>query len=317
MSAVVVVGSGVVGLSCAHELALAGHRVRVLADTDPLGGVSAVAGGLWFPYRARPLERVVPWGLVTRDRLTTLAADPATGVHLVEGLMVDRVGEERPWWAEGLPDVRPARPDELPDGVPAGHVCTVPVVTMTRYLPWLAGRCRSLGVAVEQGRVERVGDLAADVVVVAAGLRSGRLTEDADLLPVRGQVVRVRNPGLRRWVVDGERPDGTAYVLPHGDQVVCGGTAEEGEWGEEPDPEVERGILARCAALEPRLAGAEVVSRAVGLRPGAPAVRLDRREVDGREVVTCYGHGGAGVTLSWGCAVEVVGLVGAGTYPRG
>jgi D-amino-acid oxidase len=27
-------------------------------------------------------------------------------------------------------------------------------------------------------------------------------------------------------------------------------------------------------------------------------------------VVHCYGHGGAGVTLSWGCADDVAALVG-------
>jgi D-amino-acid oxidase len=53
---------------------------------------------------------------------------------------------------------------------------------------------------------------------------------------------------------------------------------------------------------------APVVSVAVGLRPARPSVRL---EAEGR-VVHCYGHGGAGVTLAWGCAVEVAALLGAG-----
>jgi D-amino-acid oxidase len=30
-----------------------------------------------------------------------------------------------------------------------------------------------------------------------------------------------------------------------------------------------------------------------------------------RDVIHCYGHGGAGVTLSWGTADEVVDLVSA------
>ena len=49
----------------------------------------------------------------------------------------------------------------------------------------------------------------------------------------------------------------------------------------------------------------EVVGHKVGLRPARPSVRLERVA----DVVHCYGHGGAGVTLSWGCADEVVSLV--------
>ena len=60
------------------------------------------------------------------------------------------------------------------------------------------------------------------------------------------------------------------------------------------------------ARLVPELATATVVRHQVGLRPARPTVRLER---DGH-VVHCYGHGGAGVTLSWGCADEVVELVG-------
>jgi D-amino-acid oxidase len=68
-------------------------------------------------------------------------------------------------------------------------------------------------------------------------------------------------------------------------------------------------VLDRVQALVPALRGAPVLSRAVGLRPGRPTVRLDRTVVGGRPVVACYGHGGAGMTLSWGCARDVAALV--------
>jgi D-amino-acid oxidase len=44
----------------------------------------------------------------------------------------------------------------------------------------------------------------------------------------------------------------------------------------------------------------------VGLRPARPRPRVDVRFVNGTRVISNYGHGGAGVTLSWGCAREVV-----------
>ena len=54
----------------------------------------------------------------------------------------------------------------------------------------------------------------------------------------------------------------------------------------------------------PQLRGARVLQHRVGLRPVRPAVRIERVG----DVVHCYGHGGSGVTLSWGAADEVVGL---------
>ena len=59
----------------------------------------------------------------------------------------------------------------------------------------------------------------------------------------------------------------------------------------------------------PGLRGAEVLGHRVGLRPARPAVRLEAvPHPDGEPggVVHCYGHGGAGVTLSWGCADDVL-----------
>ena len=66
MARVIVVGAGVVGLSCAVRLLEAGHRVDVVARDLPLETTSAVAAALWYPYRAYPFERVTAW---SRDDL--------------------------------------------------------------------------------------------------------------------------------------------------------------------------------------------------------------------------------------------------------
>jgi D-amino-acid oxidase len=48
-----------------------------------------------------------------------------------------------------------------------------------------------------------------------------------------------------------------------------------------------------------------IVGVSVGLRPSRKEVRLEAEVISGRKVIHNYGHGGAGVTLSWGCADEV------------
>ena len=116
----------------------------------------------------------------------------------------------------------------------------------------------------------------------------------------------VRQVGLREWWLD---TAGTAptYVVPRESDIVIGGTEQHGEWSRTPDPDTAREILDRAAALVPALRGATVLRHVVGLRPARPSVRLERVG----DVVHCYGHGGAGVTLSWGCADEVAVLVGS------
>jgi D-amino-acid oxidase len=277
---------------------------------DPVEATtSAVAAAIWFPYRALPSDAVLRWGTTSLAVLTELADDDATGVRLRPGTVVHRAPEPDLWWGPAVPGHRPATAEELPAGVAAGTRCTLPVVDMRRYLPWLLAGCRAAGAEVVTAPVDRLSDVPGDAVVVAAGLRSGALLDDDSGVPVQGQVVRLADPGLTGWLLDEDNPAGLTYVVPRGDDVVVGGTAVEGATGREPDPDVERAILERACALVPELRGAAVVSRAVGLRPARPTVRLDRTLVDGRPVISCYGHGGSGVTLSWGCAADVVALV--------
>ncbi len=309
---VTVVGGGVIGLMSALALADDGHDVECIRDQPVEATVSRVAGGLWFPYHCEPRERTSLWAKETHDWLVGLAVDPDTGVRVARGTFVGPADPDL-WWADGLPesaDVRPATAAELPAGVGHGTSARLPLVDTGRFLPWLEARCADAGVRSTVARVRDLAEVRADAVVVAAGLRSGALTGDLGLRPGRGQVVRVRNPGIEDWLVD-DGSDGLTYVLPHGDVVVCGGTDVEGDWSTEPDPGATAAVLARCRDRVPVLASAETIDTVVGLRPLASPVRLARDDESGRPVVTNYGHGGAGVTLSWGCAQEVVRLLEA------
>lgn len=314
MTRVTVVGGGVVGLTSALELARAGHDVLCVRDRPLMETVSAVAGGLWFPYHVNPPERVVTWGLTSLRRFEALAERGGMGVRVVEGLLVER-GEPDRWWTEGLRSRwREAAPAELPAGARSGAVARLPMVDGRAFLPWLERQCLYSGVEFAMSRLESLDEFDDGVIVVAAGLSSPRLLGDADLNPSLGQVVHLRDPGLTRWLVDDELPEGMVYVLPHGDRVICGGT--DVPWGSadepkpDPDPQIEAAILDRCRAAVPELADAPVVGRATGLRPVSNAVRLEARHDRGRTVISNYGHGGAGITLSWGCAEEVARMVG-------
>jgi D-amino-acid oxidase len=76
-----------------------------------------------------------------------------------------------------------------------------------------------------------------------------------------------------------------------------------------PDPDEAAAIIARCAAIEPRLRDARVLLHEVGLRPERPTIRLELDARTDTRLVHCYGHGGLGVTVSWGCASEVTALL--------
>jgi D-amino-acid oxidase len=287
-SPVTVVGAGIIGLTCARALREAGHDVRVIARDEPT--VSGVAGGLWLPYATARDERVLGWALETLDWLQ------AQGHPVVEYLHLER---DEPWWLDALPAdrVRHARANELPAGYGRGWVARVVLVELPRHL-------EALG--LHEVEHEDVTSLEAidGLVVNCTGLGARVLAGDETLTAARGQVVHVRAPAGTPCVCD---EDSLTYVLPRADVCVVGGTHQPDDEDTTVRPEETAAILARAAALVPGLAGAPVLGARAGLRP----VRADGPRVarDG-DVIHCYGHGGSGLTLSWGCAQEVVALAG-------
>jgi len=304
MRRVIVVGAGVVGLSCAVRLLEAGHRVDVLARDLPLETTSAVAAALWYPYRALPQDRVTAWSATSYDAFRALAEYDGTGVRMLSGTEVLHEPRADPWWVGAVPALERTRVNGYPDG----WTFTAPVVEMPVYLRWLTARVEALGGTITRSNLSRLpgsGEARPPFLVVnCAGIGSRLLAQDLTVTPVRGQVVLVEQTGLERWWLD---ESGPTYVVPRSRDIVVGGTDDEGDWSRTPDPETAGRILARAVALVPELAGARVLQHRVGLRPVRPSVRVER--VGG--VVHCYGQGGAGVTLSWGCADEVTRLAEA------
>ena len=309
---VVVLGCGVSGLSTSVLLREAGLDVRILTADLPPDTTSSVAAAIWYPYRAYPEDRVLAWGGRAFEIFEGLAGEPETGVVMREGFELHREAAPDPWWTDAVPGVRRCEPDELPPGYRDGYAFTVPVIEMPVYLAYLLDRFIAASGAVEERPVSSLYEAANghQAIVNCAGLGARELMDDGDMVPIRGQIVRVRNPGLERFLLDEGNPEGITYVVPRSEDCVLGGTAEENEWSTDPDPDVAEAILRRCAELEPRLAGAEVLEHRVGLRPGRPEVRLETETLkDGTQCFHNYGHGGSGVTLSWGCAEEVLALV--------
>lgn len=308
---VLVVGSGVCGLSAAIRLQEAGFVVRIVAREPALETVSAVAAAVWLPYEVEPPERVLGWAAASLAVFHELARDPASGVRIRSAVQLGGIEPPPPWFELPLTRAQPARSDELPPGNTPGLSFEAPVCEMPIHLPYLEQRFRAGGGRIELRALASLDEALerAPIVVNASGLGARELARDPALFPIRGQIVRVPLLGIERVLLDERDARRIAYVIPRSSDCILGGVAEHGRAELASDPDTTSAILERCATLEPRLAGAPILEVRVGLRPGRASVRLEAEHRPKGLVVHDYGHGGAGVTLAWGCAAEVAELV--------
>jgi D-amino-acid oxidase len=320
---VLVVGAGVIGLTTAICVAEAGLTVTVAAAEPPWQTTSFAAGALWGPHLVGTDDRIARWAAVTKDRLAELAAPRigATGlggtVRTARGIAATGSASAEPPEYATVGTLSRCEPAEIPDGYTAAWRLSAPLIAMPGYLDYLAGRLSRAGGTTVFG--PRFGTLAdargfapeARIIINCAGYGARDLVCDRELVAVRGQAVVVRNPGLRDFFVGSGAPGWPlTYLFPHDDVVVLGGTEEAGSDSRAPDPATAARIVEACTAIRPELRDAAVLDHRVGLRPVRPSVRLEAEQAAGGvTVVHSYGHGGAGVTLSWGCAEDAAGLV--------
>jgi D-amino-acid oxidase len=317
---VAIIGAGVSGLTCGVVLAEHGYRTAIFAKEIGQQTTSSVAAAVWFPYHVEPAERVIPLALETYQVLLDLARFPESGVSIIESRQFLRTGEiQIPDWAIPLGASVIPSPSAILSGVEkslgtncsvfkSGFSLRVPLMDTTIYLDYLAERFLKAGgeihANVDFKNLEDV-DSKSDLVINCAGIGARELVHDADLEPHRGQVAIVpRIEGLSCAIVCDDAP--LMYAIPRRNDCVFGGTNDVSD-NLAADPATTSQILGESSRVlnidRPR-----VLAERVGLRPfRRSGVRLERDRLrDRRSVIHNYGHGGAGFTLSWGCAREVL-----------
>jgi D-amino-acid oxidase len=306
---ILVIGAGVIGLTSAVCLADAGLPVRLRTALPPEQSTSRVAGALWASSLAEPVADVRRWASESLREFRALANTSDTGVRIARGRLASRRSAEPPSPAR-FPGVEFDARDRAPNGFLAAYGVELPLIDMSRYLGYLAERLADAGVAIEVRPVGSIAEVAGQTstIVNCAGIGARELVSDLALRPVRGEHVIVENPGIDEFFVEEPRGDEWTSFFPHDERIALGGNARADDWSLEPDPTGAQAILDRCVQVEPRLNGARVIEHQVGLRPARTRVRVEREQLGAATLIHSYGHGASGVSLSWGCAKDVVAL---------
>lgn len=123
-------------------------------------------------------------------------------------------------------------------------------------------------------------------------------------------------PRSDRWILGGTRQVGPVKAVdPEAEPSETDWTGEtyEGPTVRIDGREVPEAIVGINRSLIRQLTGADLVLDGARVHEGyrflREPVRLEREPFEGGTLVHNYGHGGAGVTLSWGCALAVAELI--------
>ncbi len=307
---VTVVGAGVIGLTTGVLLQETGTSTRILTNRPVPGTTSNAAGGIWYPYNAPDDPEVEGWMRDTLVELSVLADEKPDLVRRCETRQYFYESVADPYWST-MPDLfRHATLSELPAGRTHGWVFSSVIIDTPRYIEWLRQRFENAGGDIQLQEVTSLGDLDG-LIMNCAGVGANQIASDPTVYPIRGQVIRIANPGLEFATLDDENPAGLTYILPRFDDCILGGSSDADDWNLESDDELTQAILRRCSAVEPRVAGAKVLDVRVGLRPGRPSIRVEREDRPDATVVHNYGHAGNGFSTSWATARHAVRLLQA------
>ena len=305
------IGGGIIGLTCAYELAKAGCRVDVF-DKGEMGREASWAGAGILPPGRRGM---------TRHPFDQLRAETVARFADFSEELRQRTGIDNGYWNCGGIELVPNEAEQIKlwqreelefERVGTGKYF-LPGYAQVRN-PWhlraLTAACQSLGVGLYPNTLVHPQQLKPHrKYVLCAGAWSGEwasaLGWTLNVKPMLGQILLYRTmPGLLKHIVIEDKQ----YIVPRRDGRVLVGSTEEPEAGFEKrttEPGLAR-LKEFAERLQPDLIGQEIEGSWAGLRPassdGLPTIGPLPSHPN---IIVATGHFRAGVQQSIGTAMLV------------
>ncbi|CAH0687945.1 unnamed protein product [Spodoptera exigua] len=318
MVKIAVLGAGINGLTCAVKIKekYKDYDVVLISSEFTPNTTGDGSGGLWYPFicGATPADLIRKWGSETYKYLHELYRMGGHGVSLLPVYSLYRTKEKfsKPSWWDTVYGYHVLVEQQLKDcnqlfsdKYEAGHTFLTFASSAQKLLAYLQERFERANGRLLRAKITSLQDPlleAYDVVVNCTGLGARWLVPDDAVVPVRGQITKVKAPWMNLSIIDEE---GGNYIIPNSETCVLGGTHQT-DYSTEVDAADTEFIMNGCKKMMPGLRNAEVVSHWVGLRPARHSIRLEPEEKNGKLYIHNYGHGGSGFTLFWGCGDEVL-----------
>ena len=288
----VIIGGGVIGLSCALELSRREIRVLIVERGEPGREASHAAGGMLAHCDPHTPEVLRPLAAASAALYPELVLElkEESGVHIDlrrEGVIAFFEHGESPscGHALSLDDIARLEPNVVPSG--PGHFLPEATIDPRKLVEALGKAVHRRGVDVSSGsavvavemfarkvtavRTEKSRYLAPFVINCAGAWASSIAPVPFRTRPVKGQMLAVVPPHHAHFPLRHVIRHGSCYLIPRSDgRIVIGSTVEEAGYDKHVDPAVIQSLHQRAAFLLPELGEGRILEAWSGLRPGTP-----------------------------------------------
>jgi len=238
-----VMGCGVIGLATARELQRNGFQATIYAKDLPPQTTSNIAGGLWLPTSVFDKSKAESNFLSQFDSACRIShrmfqnfVGSDYGVSWIDEFSLGAPAILRPS-SDIYPDIKEHRDPKTFFGFDYAHQFSTMLIEPHIYLNAMLRDFYLAGGKVNVKSFETIKDinsLSETVVMNCTGLGAGKLFNDTEITPVRGQLdILLPQPEID-YSYSAEIDGNFIYMIPRKDGIVLGGTFQEGNWSTDP-----------------------------------------------------------------------------------